>query len=412
MKKKFVIAALILFIQMGQIIPAFAERSASSPTITIDGEEIIFAVNPIIEDGTTLVQFRPIFEKLGLSIQWDGEKQRITGTKEGLTIELTIGSTIAVVNGEEITLLKAPRIINEYTVIPLRFVGESSGKEVKWDEQTQSITIEGKPTDVPVEEADAEPIITEDHDVDDSSAVSLTIDDIQSLVSISSSKSKDAFSNIELQTLNQALSMDKAELFKMLISLYDYSVPSAVTNPQNLQVIKFIQQYLAADLQKLVDYALSNSGATEIGFAANQILGTMPAEPGISLLSQILEKHQDSDVRYNTAYTINKYKNEQAFYSLANAIDTEKNGSVFGNIVAGAMNIAGSNTDKISILYDKYNGLTDDYKSKFIMMVLSITYSDESIKSAWTTFLLDKAASGSDVDQINANAIIEGAYLH
>jgi NOL1/NOP2/fmu family ribosome biogenesis protein len=40
------------------------------------------------------------------------------------TIELTINSTQALVNGEKITLDQAPIILNQRTLVPLRFIGE------------------------------------------------------------------------------------------------------------------------------------------------------------------------------------------------------------------------------------------------------------------------------------------------
>ncbi len=46
-------------------------------------------------------------------------------------ITLTIGSDIAYVNGEVQTLLKAPEIINGNTMIPVRFISEQLGMNVK-----------------------------------------------------------------------------------------------------------------------------------------------------------------------------------------------------------------------------------------------------------------------------------------
>jgi hypothetical protein len=140
MTRRILLFFISLFILNTLALPVFAAEN-SIPTVTIGGEQINFKVAPSIEDGTTLVQFRPIFEKLGLGIKWDGDKKQITGSKEGLDIVLTIGSTTATVNGKEITLQKAPKIIDGNTIIPLRFVGESAGNEVKFNKNTMAITI-------------------------------------------------------------------------------------------------------------------------------------------------------------------------------------------------------------------------------------------------------------------------------
>lgn len=56
-------------------------------------------------------------------------------------IVLTIGSTEAIVNGEEYTLDVAPVIMNNRTLVPIRFISEALGYEVSWDEATQQVKI-------------------------------------------------------------------------------------------------------------------------------------------------------------------------------------------------------------------------------------------------------------------------------
>jgi hypothetical protein len=63
--------------------------------------------------------------------------------------------------------------------------------------------------------------------------------------------------------------MDKTQLFEKLVSQYDYKLPAA---PKNLNIIKFIIQYLTADLPKLVDYSINVSGSVEKAYAVNQFV--------------------------------------------------------------------------------------------------------------------------------------------
>ncbi|WP_248929243.1 copper amine oxidase N-terminal domain-containing protein [Paenibacillus hamazuiensis] len=117
-----------------------AAAAAERPVrVYLDGKAISFEVQPVLENGTTLVQFRPIFEKMGLTVGWDGETQTVTGTKDGLTIELVIDQTAAYVNGQPYELELAPRLVNGNTLVPLRFVSESCGKEVSWVQSTSSV---------------------------------------------------------------------------------------------------------------------------------------------------------------------------------------------------------------------------------------------------------------------------------
>lgn len=57
-------------------------------------------------------------------------------------IELTIGKQIVTVNSKAINLDIAPVIMNDRTMVPLRFVAEVLGCKVGWDETTQKVTIE------------------------------------------------------------------------------------------------------------------------------------------------------------------------------------------------------------------------------------------------------------------------------
>jgi len=55
-------------------------------------------------------------------------------------LNMTIGSTAGYVNGNIKTLDAPPVIINNRTMVPLRFIGEALGASFKWDEATRTVT--------------------------------------------------------------------------------------------------------------------------------------------------------------------------------------------------------------------------------------------------------------------------------
>ena len=110
-------------------------------SVSVDGNNVSFNTNPVIKNDTTLVGFRAILEMLGAQVTWDEENQVVTATKDGVNIILTINSDKAYVNGEEKTLLTAPEIINNSTMIPVRFVSENLGMDVLWNGDTRHIDI-------------------------------------------------------------------------------------------------------------------------------------------------------------------------------------------------------------------------------------------------------------------------------
>lgn len=112
--------------------------------VIIDEEWLGFKQPPTLMNGTTLVPMRAIFEKLGAEVKWNQANQSITASKGNVNISLTINKNKAAINGETITLSAAPRLINGSTMVPLRFVSESLGADVKWDGQNKTVFIHSK----------------------------------------------------------------------------------------------------------------------------------------------------------------------------------------------------------------------------------------------------------------------------
>lgn len=112
--------------------------------VTMNGRPIRFDTDPIIKNDTTLVGFRAILEALGANVEWDEENKRVTAVKDGVVIELTIGSAKAYVGGKEKSLAVAPEIVGGSTLVPVRFVSEELGMNVSWDANIKHIAITNK----------------------------------------------------------------------------------------------------------------------------------------------------------------------------------------------------------------------------------------------------------------------------
>lgn len=134
---KRAISILMIFLMVSM---TYAETPADV-IITLDGEIMTLEEPVFIRNGRTLVPVRYLLEPLGLEVNWDHERFVATGEKEGLYIEMPIGSRYATVNGETFILDSAAEIINSRTYVPLRFVAESTGATVLWDGETNSIAI-------------------------------------------------------------------------------------------------------------------------------------------------------------------------------------------------------------------------------------------------------------------------------
>lgn len=115
------------------------------PRVKIDSRQMSFDVPPVIQNGRTLVPLRAIFEELGAQVDWDEQSQTVTGRKRDTVLQLTIGSSTALVNGEQFILEAPPVIINSRTLVPIRFVSEALGADVDWNKNLQLVTITPDP---------------------------------------------------------------------------------------------------------------------------------------------------------------------------------------------------------------------------------------------------------------------------
>jgi len=106
--------------------------------------KIAFDQVPVIENGRTLVPLRAIFEKIGATVEWDGNTQTVKATKGDTSISLTINNTTAYKNGQPITLDVPAKILNGRTLVPVRFVADCFGVDVQWVQETQTVLLTAK----------------------------------------------------------------------------------------------------------------------------------------------------------------------------------------------------------------------------------------------------------------------------
>ncbi|UUZ89853.1 copper amine oxidase N-terminal domain-containing protein [Paenibacillus sp. P25] len=76
-------------------------------------------------------------------MSWDAAAKQVTiiDPLSGNKLQLTIGSTDASVNGQTVKLEKPVALVNGTTYVPVRFVTESFGAKVQWDGELQMVTI-------------------------------------------------------------------------------------------------------------------------------------------------------------------------------------------------------------------------------------------------------------------------------
>lgn len=105
------------------------------------GNEVVNDVALIIVNDRTMLPIRFVAEALGGEVDWDQALRKVTITKDTTVIEIFIGESNAIVNNNLIYLDSPAFIENGRTYLPLRFVAESLNADVNWIEDRKTIII-------------------------------------------------------------------------------------------------------------------------------------------------------------------------------------------------------------------------------------------------------------------------------
>jgi len=117
-----------------------------SKNMYVNGKLVVLDSAPIIRNDRTLLPIRFVAEALGAQVGWDDSTKKVTIQDSSTKIEMWINKPTAIVNGKAVYIDPAnhnvvPVIVNARTMLPVRFVAESLGAQVEWDEALQKITV-------------------------------------------------------------------------------------------------------------------------------------------------------------------------------------------------------------------------------------------------------------------------------
>lgn len=134
---------LFLFIGAASLMMISCAHASKDDVIEVyvDQHAVEFSIDPYLHNGTTLVQLRPLFEALGIELEWIGETKTVIGTKGKDEFQLNIGESTAIVNGQTVSLALPARLTDGHTLVPLRFVSEATGSEVGWHGASRTIQV-------------------------------------------------------------------------------------------------------------------------------------------------------------------------------------------------------------------------------------------------------------------------------
>jgi hypothetical protein len=126
--------------------PVLAERQKRSartnwggtpehPIVMVDMDKIEFPdALPYLDNEVNRVRvpIRFVAEAMGAKVEWNAAARRVTITRDGTEIKLTIDDPTVLVNGTPIQIDAPPKIVQDRTMVPLRFISEAFGANVDW----------------------------------------------------------------------------------------------------------------------------------------------------------------------------------------------------------------------------------------------------------------------------------------
>ena len=126
-----------------QIILKIGEKEAE-----VFGKTVKNDVSPVIVNSRTMLPARFVTEALGAKVYWDAKERKVTiinkKDDKNTYIVIYIGSDKAYVNEKEVELDSTAFIANDRMYLPVRFICEELGADVKWLESELKIVITKK----------------------------------------------------------------------------------------------------------------------------------------------------------------------------------------------------------------------------------------------------------------------------
>ena len=129
-----------LTVQKDEIYDRLDEMK-NSPYVVLNNKILGFDVPPIIEDGSTLVPMRFLFEQMGADVEWDSETQTATAMLDNKAVTFSIDNVNARINNKSAKMDVPARLVNGKTMVPLRFLSENMGYDVDWDADSRTAIV-------------------------------------------------------------------------------------------------------------------------------------------------------------------------------------------------------------------------------------------------------------------------------
>lgn len=118
-----------------------------STSYTVNGATYTADVAPYIENGRTFLPVRYVADALGVApqnIKFDKKTSTVTLLKGDRVVQIKLKTNILTINGAAINMDVKAVTKNNRTVLPISWVGQALGADIKWDKDTNTVTVTQK----------------------------------------------------------------------------------------------------------------------------------------------------------------------------------------------------------------------------------------------------------------------------
>ncbi|WP_162463321.1 stalk domain-containing protein [Paenibacillus psychroresistens] len=114
--------------------------------VIVNGQKVLFPdTEPYLDaNSRTLVPVRFVSESLGAEVKWDDKTRTVTLNYKGKKIVMPLNSKDVSIDGTNITLDTAAVMTDGRTMVPLRFASEAMDADVKWDGDSHYVKVSDK----------------------------------------------------------------------------------------------------------------------------------------------------------------------------------------------------------------------------------------------------------------------------
>lgn len=117
------------------------EEINNTMKIYIGSKRINTDVMPRIIKSRLMVPFKAIAQELGAEVKWVYDKKQVVMNKGGTEIVLTLDSDTVLVNGKPARVDAPPTIVDNRTMVPVRFIAETFGQKIDWQPDWKMVNI-------------------------------------------------------------------------------------------------------------------------------------------------------------------------------------------------------------------------------------------------------------------------------